>query len=153
MKRGLRFFVIWFGFSPILFAAPASSSAVADRAAVERVYYEHRLGNKGPFEEALSAAAIEKMVRAETKKEAALRRVYRVEIGDAEIAEELKRIEASTRAPEVLAEIKQALGNDAARFARAVARPIIVERELRTRFENDDQVHAPFLMRRRAQAR
>src|SRR3954469_19517540 len=143
MKRGVRFCVIWFGCSRVLFAELPSPSAVADRAAIERVYYEHRLGNKRPLEEAVSAAAIEKMVRAEMKKEVALEKVYRVEISDAQTGEEVKRIESTTRAPEVLAEIKDALGHDAARFARAVARPIIVERELRARFENDDGVHAP----------
>ena len=44
---------------------------------------------------------------------------------------------------EVLAELKAALGNDPARFARTVAKPIVVERLLRNRFENDDQLHAP----------
>src|SRR3954464_14740605 len=109
MKSGLRFLVIWLGFSPIVLAAPASSSAVADRAAVERVYYEHRLGNKPAVEEALSVAAMETMLRAERKKEVALKEVYHVEISDAQITEEMKRIESTTRAPEVLAEIRSAL--------------------------------------------
>src|SRR5216684_4210992 len=43
---------------------------------------------------------------------------------------EAERINATTRAPEVLAELKAALGNDPARFARTVARPIVVERTL-----------------------
>jgi hypothetical protein len=42
-----------------------------------------------------------------------------------------------------LAEIKAALGDDPARFARSLARPIVVERMLRRRFENDDALHAP----------
>lgn len=52
------------------------------------------------------------------------------------------RPDTTTRAPEILAEIKHTLGDDAERFARSMARPIIVERELRARFENDDKVHA-----------
>jgi hypothetical protein len=31
----------------------------ADRAAIERVYYNHRTGQKPPFEQALPAAALE----------------------------------------------------------------------------------------------
>ena len=117
-------------------------SVAADRAAVERIYYNHRLGTKPPFEEAVSASSIKKLVRAEAKKEAVLADVYGVEIKESEIADEVKRIDATTRAPEMLAEIKAALGHDPARFARAVARPIVVERTLRGRFENDDKLHA-----------
>lgn len=51
--------------------------------------------------------------------------------------------------PETLAEIKAALGHDTNRFARAVARPIVVERLLRSRFENDDTLHLP--LRREAE--
>ena len=43
----------------------------------------------------------------------------------------------------MLAELKAALGDDPARFARTVAKPILVEHELRERFENDDKLHAP----------
>jgi hypothetical protein len=55
---------------------------------------------------------------------------------------EVRRIDTTTRAPEMLAEIKHALGDDPARFARAMARPIVAERELRRRFDNDDALHA-----------
>jgi hypothetical protein len=59
------------------------------------------------------------------------------------VDEEVNRIDSTTRAPEILAEIKRALGNNPARFARTVARPIVVDRELRARFDNDKEVHAP----------
>jgi hypothetical protein len=54
---------------------------------------------------------------------------------------EVRRIDATTRAPDMLTEIKHALGDAPARLARAVARPIVVERELRRRFDNDDALH------------
>ena len=85
---------------------------------------------------------IEQLVRQDLHKEAVLRKVYGVEITPAMVAGEVERINTTTRAPEVLAEIKTALGADAARFATAMARPILVERELRRRFENDDKLHA-----------
>lgn len=114
-----------------------------DRAAIERVYHSHRLATQQTFEQAMPAAQIEQLVRLEQHKEAVLRRVYGVAIGEAAVETEVRRIDATTRAPEVLAEIKTALGGDAARFARAMARPIVVERALRARFENDDALHAP----------
>jgi hypothetical protein len=114
----------------------------ADRTAVERIYYEHRLGTKPPFEQTLPSAQIEKMVKLDSKKEAVLARVYKVDIKERDVAAEVQRINSTTRAPEVLNEIKAALGNDPKRFGETVARPIIVERELRQRFQNDDKIHA-----------
>lgn len=118
-------------------------SATADRAAVERVYYAHRLGTKPPFEQTMPPNLLARLVALDAQKESALRRVYGVMITDAMVDAECRRIDATTRAPAVLAEIKAALGNDPARFARSMARPIVVERELRQRFDNDDALHAP----------
>jgi 23S rRNA U2552 (ribose-2'-O)-methylase RlmE/FtsJ len=118
-------------------------SLCADRAAIERVYYEHRLGNKPPFEQLLPPSVIEQLVKQDLHKEAALKRIYSVDISANQVEAEVKRIDTTTRAPETLAELKKALGDDPARFARSVAKPIVVERELRARFDNDDQLHAP----------
>ncbi|MBI3853716.1 MAG: hypothetical protein HY298_26015 [Verrucomicrobia bacterium] len=125
-----------------LAAADDLASLSADRTAIERVYYEHRLGNKPPFEQTLPPALIEKLVRQDLEKEAVLKKVYGVELARAEIEAEVRRINSTTRAPEMLSEIKKALGDDAERFARSVAKPIVVERELRAHFENDDALHA-----------
>jgi len=115
----------------------------ADRAALERVYYNHRLGEKPPFEQVLPPATLETLVRQELRKEAALKRVYRVELMPAMLDAEVQRINTTTRAPDVLAEIKAALGHDLARFANVFAKPILVERLLREKFDNDDALHAP----------
>lgn len=114
-----------------------------NRMAIERVYHAHRIGTKQTFEEAMPRGWIEKLVRQDQQQEAVLRKVYGVEVTPAMVAAEVQRIENTTRAPEMLAEIRHALGNDADRFARSMARPIIVERELRRRFDDDDQLHAP----------
>ena len=45
----------------------------ADRAAIERVYYEHRLGEKPPFEQVLPPATLENLVRQDLRKEATLK--------------------------------------------------------------------------------
>ncbi len=131
------------GLVPAAPAASSEASLVDDRAAIELVYYNHRTGTKPPFEQTLPPAQIEKLVALELKKEAVLKRVYGVEITDAMIEAEVRRINETTRAPDVLAELKSALGNDPARFARSMAKPIVVERTLRVRFENDDKLHAP----------
>ena len=131
--------------SASLFTAFAADAPppVTDRAAIERVYHEHRLGTKPPFEQAMPAALLEKLVRQDAEKEAVLARVYGVKISPEMVTAEVERINTTTRAPEILAEIKVALGNDPARFATSFAKPIIVERSLHERFENDDALHAP----------
>jgi hypothetical protein len=118
------------------------SRLCADRAAIERVYYNHRLGEKPAFEQALPRETLEQLVRLDLRKESALKRVYGEEVTPTMVEAEVQRINSTTRAPEALAELKAALDNDPARFARTVARPIVVERELRRHFDNDDQLHA-----------
>ena len=126
------------------FAARAADFATlcGDRAAIERIYYEHRLGTKPPFDEAMPPSLVEKLIRDDLHKEAVLKKVYGIEITQAMLAAEVQRINATTRAPDVLDELKAALGNDTNRFAQTVARPIVVERILRDKFENDDVLHA-----------
>ena len=114
----------------------------ADRAAVERVYYLHRTGDKPAFEATLPQAALERLVRLDLKKEQILRERYQIAITPALLEAEVRRITTTTRAPEVLAEIRAALGADPDRFATAVARPNLVEHLLRDKFENDDRLHA-----------
>ena len=129
-------------FSPALRAMDPEKPC-ADRAAIERVYHQHRTGTEPPFEEAMPPALLARLVSEDGKKEALLARAYGATITDAMVNAEVERINATTRAPEMLAEIKAALGNDPVRFARAMARPLVVERALRARFENDDALHAP----------
>ena len=124
--------------------APDDFTALcADRTAVEQVYYQHRLGNKPPFAQLLPPATIQKLVRQDLQKEAVLKKVYGIEITPAQIDAEVRRINATTRAPDILADLKAALGNDPARFAQTVVKPVLVERELREHFDNDDALHAP----------
>lgn len=119
------------------------ASLCEDRAAIERVYYNHRLGDKPPFEQALPRATLERLVREDLRKEAALRKAYGITVTPAMLAAEVQRINTTTRAPDILTELKTALGNDTNRFVQTVAKPIVVERLLRERFENDEAVHAP----------
>jgi hypothetical protein len=119
------------------------AALVRDRTAIERVYYNHRLGRKPPFEQATPPALIERLVREDLRKEATLREVYGVVITPALLEAEVQRINTTTRAPDMLAEIKAALGNDPAKFAQAFAKPFLVERLLRDKFDNDEALHAP----------
>src|ERR1035438_6416258 len=118
------------------------AALVRDRAAIEHVYYSHRLGQKPPFEQATPPALIERLVKEDLRKEVALRKVYGVVITPDLLEAEVQRINTTTRAPEMLAEIKVTLGNDPAKFAQAFAKPFLVERLLREKFDNDEALHA-----------
>ena len=118
-------------------------SLCSNRSAIEHVYYEHRSGTKKPFAETMPAPQIEQLVKLDSHKEDLLKNIYDVVITPAMVEAEVQRINATTRSPEVLAELKAALGNNAERFARSMARPLIVERLLRGHFDNDDKLHAP----------
>lgn len=137
-------------FQLLVFLACVSTAMAGDfsrlcesRTAIERVYYNHRLGDKPPFEQTLPRESVERLVRVELRKESALKQIYHMEITPSMVQAEVQRIQTTTRDAGTLAELKTALGDDPARFAETVARPIVVERELRRRFENDDQIHAP----------
>lgn len=139
----------WWFVLPVLLSAGWATLAAdlaslcADRMAIERVYHNHRLGQKPPFEQALPPATLENLVRQELRKETALKKVYGVEVTPALLDAEVQRIQTTTRAPEVLVEIKTALANDPARFANSFAKPILVERLLREKYDNDGALHAP----------
>jgi hypothetical protein len=109
-------------------AADNFDSLCADRTAIERVYYNHRLGNKPPFDQASPPALIERLVKQDINKEKLLKKMYGLELTPAQVRQEASRIHSSTRAPDVLAELEAALGNDPQRFARTIARPIVIER-------------------------
>ena len=86
---------------------------------------------------------IEQLVQIDLHKEGVLRAIYQVEITPAMVDAEVARIDSTTRAPAVLAEIRAALGDDPARIARSMARQSVVERSLRARFDNGGKLHAP----------
>jgi len=119
------------------------TSLCAERTAIEQVYYNHRTGTKPSFEQALPRSTLESLVRLNLKKEAVLREHYGVTITPALLDAEVRRINTTTRAPKMLAEIKAALGNDPEKFANAYAKPILVEHLLREKFDNDDALHLP----------
>lgn len=124
-------------------AQPATmDQLIADRGAIERVYYSHRINVTEPFEQAVPATVLRQLVERNLAREEALHTRYSVNISSDQITAEIARIDRSTRAPDVLAEIKAALGNDLGRYAESFVKPIVVERELRNRFANDDEAHA-----------
>lgn len=112
------------------------AALVADRTAIEHVYYVHREGNKPSFEQALPRRLVEDLVNRNLEREHALKQMG-IEFGAPDIEAEARRIDRASKAPDVLAELKKALDNDPVRFGRSVVKPILVERRLEQLYHED----------------
>jgi len=120
---------------------------------IERARYAFVIGNSRPFDELYPRSLFEARVARQMAEERVLERAFGMAVTPALLAEELERVEKTTRAPEQWQAIKKALGNERRRIEEGFCRPMLVERALRTRFAFDQKVHAePHQKARRARA-
>ncbi len=117
-----------------------ASGRVAAQAAVERVLWAHRIwpeANPGPkpsLEKVLPTSAIQAKVEDTLRMTVALERLAGRTITGADLQGEIDRQATHSRQPDVLAELWAALGDDPALVAETLARPVLVDRELRAWF-------------------
>ncbi|HJQ99160.1 MAG TPA: MopE-related protein [Candidatus Polarisedimenticolaceae bacterium] len=130
----------------LLVAAPPRSLTLEDRVAarraIEEVYWRHRTwpaDNPGPkpsLDQVLPESAIRARVEDDLRKSEALASVWRVGVGTAELQTEMRRMAAQTRNGAMLGELFEALGNDPYVIAECLARPLVVDRLARERFDD-----------------
>lgn len=113
---------------------------LACRTAIERVYYSQR-EDAPPFEQVFTPEVMQKRVAEELLKERLLAEVFNQRVSEDELSMELARIHQSTQAPQVLAELEAALGNDPARIRTCLVKPILVDRFLREAYANNMALH------------
>ncbi len=113
---------------------------VAAQEAIERVYYSHQIGATKPFEEAVPREALENKVRAYLKKSAALDRFWGTTVTGDMLHAELKRMMLGSRMPERLQEIFEALGRDEFLAEECLARPVLVDRLIRSFVSADARI-------------
>src|SRR5262249_5130072 len=111
--------------------------------AIERVYYSHQTGATLPVEQAVPQELLEHKVRTYLRESAALEKYYRSAITGEALRREAERIVASTRFPDRLREIDAALGHDPFLFEECFARPVLVERLLRSFYSHDARFSVP----------
>ena len=117
---------------------------IAAQRAIEQVYWQHRLWpkeNPQPkplLDEVLPAAALEAKVEEYLRQSAALAQVWQRPATADELQAEMERMARDTKQPEVLRELWAALGNDPLLIAECLARPALVERLVRERYEADE---------------
>jgi len=108
---------------------------------IAQVYDSYLLGNSRPSDpDELHSLAMEQ-VRTYLKKNAALEKLWGLQINPAMLHAELERMAARTKAPDRLRALFSALGNDQAIIEECLVRPLLVERLIQDRFANDPTIH------------
>ncbi len=115
---------------------------VAAQRAIERVYYAHQVDAVLPFEQAVPDDLLERKVRDYLLQSAALEQRWGQPITASMLREEAARIARSTRMPDRLLEIYEALGNDPVLILETLARPALAGRLARARLASDPSLQA-----------
>lgn len=129
---------------------------VSCQAAVEQVYWRHRVAAPGgtpalAFERALPAPLLRQRAEDTLRKSAALAQRWGSAITPAQLQAELDRMAAGSQAPAVLAELFAAVGHDPGLAAECIARPLLADRLARAHFAADDRLHGALRQRVRAE--
>jgi N-acetylneuraminic acid mutarotase len=120
---------------------------VAYQHRIEEVYWRHRTATQAkgeqvvPFAEAMPEETIREKVDDTLRKSAALDRYWKRPVTGAQLKAEVARMAAHTQQPAVLRELFTALDNDPTAIAECLARPILVDRELRSWYARDSRFH------------
>jgi N-acetylneuraminic acid mutarotase len=124
------------------------SQRVSAQAAIEEVYWKHRIwpsDNPGP-KPSLAQVLPESVLRARVadylEESDALERLWSRPIQDEDLQAEVERMAASSRAPLVLQEIFAALGNNPGIIKECLARPLLADRLIRHAYARDPRYHS-----------
>ena len=143
--------------SPSQPRALSFAERVVFQRAIEDVYWRHRIwpqrgenaDPKPSLDAMMSQAQLEKKVEAYLRDSLALQDYWQKPITAQQLQAEMDRMARSTKQPEVLRELFEALGNDPAVIAECLARPILAERLIadlsaqdQTRHVESPQTHA-----------
>ncbi len=127
-------------------STPTREQRIAGQKAAEAVYWKHRLWpaqNRGPKPEldaVLPAAVIESRVDDAARKSNALEIFWNRPITSRQLDAEVRRMARESRAPDVLRELFDALGDDSALVAEVLARPALADTLLRRWYRTDERL-------------
>jgi N-acetylneuraminic acid mutarotase len=118
--------------------------------ALERVDWTHRSKGQGrSFEQAVPRTVLRRSAENAVLKTEALRRFWGVTITPERLQAELDRMAAHSKAPARLRELFAALGDDPVKAAECLARPLLVDRLIRTSYAFDERRHGDLRARAR----
>ncbi len=110
----------------IALAALPRQLSFEDRVAAQEAIERYQEGATGHFEEAVPRELLERKVRTYLKQSMALRTLWKSPVSDAQLRRELDRISMSTRFPDRLEEIYDALNRDPIIILECFVRPVLV---------------------------
>jgi len=119
---------------------------IACQTAIEEVYWRHRAtpGLGAPelsFAESVPQAIIRRNAEDAILKSVALERIWGITITGEQLQAELARMASNSKAPDVLAELLAAVGNDPQKAAECLARPLLVDRLIQSNYASDEHFH------------
>lgn len=120
---------------------------VACQRAIEEVYWRHILwpkenpSPKPQLKEVMSEEELRKKVEETVKMSRALEVIWKRPVRGYQLQAELQRMAETTRNPDMLRELCQALGNDPHLIAECLARPLLVERQIQEWYGFDERFH------------
>jgi hypothetical protein len=118
--------------------------------ALERVDWTHRSKGQGrSFEQAVPRTVLRRSAEDAVLKTEVLRRFWGVTITPERLQAELDRMAAHSKAPARLGELFAALGDDPVKAAECLARPLLVDRLIRTSYAFDERRHGDLRARAR----
>ncbi|HZN55083.1 MAG TPA: hypothetical protein VFB67_07145, partial [Candidatus Polarisedimenticolaceae bacterium] len=141
---------------PAIAQGPPLADRIAARRSVEEVLWRHRIwpqenaAPKPPLSTVLPDAEIAARVMDDLRKSQALAVYWKRPVTAAMLDAELARMARGSRAPDVLAEMLAAAGDDPALAREAIARPALVDRLIRSWYAHDARLHGD--LERRAEA-
>jgi len=141
----------WFARGPITL-----EERIQAEEAIEKVLYSHRIwpqenpSPKPPFEQVVSRAQLQARCEEALEKSALLEELWRRPVTPEQLQAETERIFRDSRDRATLAEIVAALKGDPELVAECLARPLLVDRLLRSWYWADRDLHADVL--RKAEA-
>jgi N-acetylneuraminic acid mutarotase len=132
---------------PAAAVGPGLSERIEMQRAVEQVLWSHRdwpetnPSPKPPLSSVLPESVLRARVIDALRNSNALESLWGRPITGAQLQAEVLRITRESRDPALLAELFAALGNDPARIAEVIARPILADRLLQNWYSRDRRFH------------
>src|SRR5215831_6035675 len=123
------------------------------QSALEEVYWRHRTWpnenqkHRPAFNEVMPITAVTARVQDYLRQSDALETFWGKSISDADLQTEMRRMASETKDPTMLRELWAALNNDPYLIAECLARPLLVEREIRKLYSFDERFHGDLKQR------
>src|SRR5437867_4468304 len=97
--------IAWVGASKIEARDLAFDERVAAQSAIERAYFQHRIGSRRTFEQAFTQEVLQGKVRAYLAKSAALERLWNASVTASMLEREIEHIARGSQMPDRLQEL------------------------------------------------